>query len=77
MRKEFVTFPGYLERLSEQADLLLQHTHSQAMLGLHEYTSQLKDSYNVLLDKPVLLQSDYIFEIYQKRINNLFNCSML
>ncbi|KHO17312.1 chemotaxis protein CheY [Acinetobacter baumannii] len=59
-------FPGYLERLSEQADLLLQHTHSQAMLGLHEYTSQLKNSYNVLLDKPVLLQSDYIFEIYQK-----------
>ncbi len=59
-------FPGYLERLSEQADLLLQHTHSQAMLGLHEYTSQLKDSYNILLDKPVLLQSDYIFEIYQK-----------
>jgi len=59
-------FPGYLERLSEQADLLLQHTYSQAMLGLHEYTSQLKDSYNVLLDKPVLLQSDYIFEIYQK-----------
>lgn len=59
-------FPVYLERLSEQADLLLQHTHSQAMLGLHEYTSQLKDSYHVLLDKPVLLQSDYIFEIYQK-----------
>lgn len=59
-------FPSYLERLSEQADLLLQHTHSQAMLGLHEYTSQLKDSYNVLLNKPVLLQSDYIFEIYQK-----------
>ncbi|TDM62824.1 hybrid sensor histidine kinase/response regulator [Acinetobacter sp. KU 011TH] len=59
-------FPAYLERLSEQANLLLQHTHSQAMLGLHEYTSQLKDSYNVLLDKPALLQSDYIFEIYQK-----------
>lgn len=59
-------FPNYLERLSEQADLLLQHTHSQAMLGLHEYTSQLKESYDVLLDKPVLLQSDYIFEIYQK-----------
>ncbi|MDQ9826599.1 Hpt domain-containing protein [Acinetobacter sp. 163] len=59
-------FPDYLERLSEQADLLLQHTHSQAMLGLHEYTSQLKESYDVLLDKPLLLQSDYIFEIYQK-----------
>ncbi|MDS7943474.1 Hpt domain-containing protein [Acinetobacter sp. V110_1] len=59
-------FPSYLERLSEQADLLLQHTHSQAMLGLHEYTSQLKESYDVLLDKPMLLQSDYIFEIYQK-----------
>ncbi len=57
-------FPDYLERLSEQADLLLQHTHSQAMLGLHEYTSQLKESYEVLLDKPALLQSDYIFEIY-------------
>ena len=36
------------------------------MLGLHEYTSQLKESYEVLLDKPTLLQSDYIFEIYQK-----------
>ena len=36
------------------------------MLGLHEYTSQLKESYEVLLDKPALLQSDYIFEIYQK-----------
>ncbi|MEJ3702586.1 hypothetical protein, partial [Pseudomonas aeruginosa] len=34
--------------------------------GLHEYTSQLKESYEVLLDKPTLLQSDYIFEIYQK-----------
>ncbi|MDR2248357.1 Hpt domain-containing protein [Acinetobacter sp.] len=59
-------FPHYLERLSEQADLLLQHTQSQAMLGLHEYTSQLKESYDVLLDKPALLQSDYVFEIYQK-----------
>lgn len=61
----------------EQADLLLQHTHSQAMLGLHEYTSQLKESYEVLLDKPALLQSDYIFEIYQKRINSSFNYLML
>ncbi|MEK5789777.1 hypothetical protein V3528_18860, partial [Acinetobacter johnsonii] len=26
----------------------------------------LKESYEVLLDKPALLQSDYIFEIYQK-----------
>ena len=47
------------------------------MLGLHEYTSQLKESYEVLLDKPTLLQSDYIFEIYQKRINSSFNYLML
>ncbi|MCU7698534.1 Hpt domain-containing protein [Acinetobacter sp. AYS6] len=59
-------FPHYLERLSEQADLLLQHTQSQAMIGLYEYTNQLKYSYDVLLDRPDLLQSDYIFEIYQK-----------
>ncbi|WP_335975318.1 Hpt domain-containing protein [Acinetobacter calcoaceticus] len=59
-------FPHYLERLSEQADLLLQHTQSQAMVGLYEYTNQLKDSYDVLLDRPDLLQSDYVFEIYQK-----------
>lgn len=59
-------FPHYLERLSEQADLLLQHTQSQAMVGLYEYINQLKDSYDVLLDRPDLLQSDYVFEIYQK-----------
>jgi len=59
-------FPHYLERLSGQADLLLQHTQSQAMVGLYEYTNQLKDSYDVLLDRPDLLQSDYVFEIYQK-----------
>ncbi|MCU4564711.1 hybrid sensor histidine kinase/response regulator [Acinetobacter sp. WU_MDCI_Abxc222] len=59
-------FPHYLERLSEQADLLLQHTQSQAMIGLYEYTNQLKDSYGILLDRPDLLQSDYVFEIYQK-----------
>jgi len=59
-------FPHYLERLSEQADVLLQHTQSQAMVGLYEYTNQLKESYDILLDRPDLLQSDYIFEIYQK-----------
>ncbi len=59
-------FPHYLERLSEQADVLLQHTQSQAMIGLYEYTNQLKESYDILLDRPDLLQSDYIFEIYQK-----------
>jgi chemosensory pili system protein ChpA (sensor histidine kinase/response regulator) len=59
-------FPHYLERLSEQADVLLQHTQSQAMVGLYEYTNQLKDSYKILLERPDLLQSDYIFEIYQK-----------
>ncbi|MBJ9722711.1 Hpt domain-containing protein [Acinetobacter calcoaceticus] len=59
-------FPHYLERLSEQADLLLQHTQSPAMVGLYEYTNQLKDSYDVLLGRPDLLQLDYVFEIYQK-----------
>ncbi len=59
-------FPHYLERLSEQADVLLQHTQSQAMVGLYEYTNQLKDSYKVLLERPDLLQLDYVFEIYQK-----------
>ncbi|RSO37373.1 hybrid sensor histidine kinase/response regulator [Acinetobacter lactucae] len=59
-------FPYYLERLSEQADVLLQHTQSQAMVGLYEYTNQLKDSYDILLERPDLLQSDYVFEIYQK-----------
>ncbi|RSO53623.1 hybrid sensor histidine kinase/response regulator [Acinetobacter lactucae] len=59
-------FPHYLERLSEQADVLLQHTQSQAMIGLYEYTNQLKESYDILLERPDLLQSDYVFEIYQK-----------
>ncbi|WP_447508170.1 Hpt domain-containing protein [Acinetobacter lactucae] len=59
-------FPHYLERLSEQADVLLQHTQSQAMVGLYEYTNQLKESYDILLERPDLLQSDYVVEIYQK-----------
>ena len=32
------------------------------MIGLYEYTNQLKESYDILLDRPDLLQSDYVLK---------------
>lgn len=59
-------FPQYIQTLSKQTELLLQHTHHHATIGMYQYTSLLRSSYQDLLFKPSLLNLDYAFELYQQ-----------
>ena len=59
-------FAEYLQLLSEQAELLLQHTNQPATIGMFEYTNALRSSYQDVLSNPQLLQTDYAYEIYQQ-----------
>ena len=58
-------FPKYIQLLSQQTEVLLQHTHHHATIGIYQYTSLLRSSYQDLLFKPSLLSLDYAFELYQ------------
>ena len=57
-------YPEYIQALSEQAAELLAHTENRAALGIHEFTVDLKSAYDALLEKPVLLNSDYAYELF-------------
>lgn len=59
-----VDYPEYIQALSEQAAELLAHTDNRAALGIHEFTTDLKSAYDALLEKPVLLNSDYAYELF-------------
>ncbi|ENU31092.1 hypothetical protein F991_00998 [Acinetobacter sp. CIP-A165] len=59
-------FPQYLQLLSQQAEILLQHTHHHATIGMYQYTSLLRSSYQDLIFKPNLLHLDYAFELYHQ-----------
>ncbi|MEF9957081.1 MAG: Hpt domain-containing protein [Acinetobacter sp.] len=59
-------FTEYLQLLSEQTELLLQHTNQPATIGMFEYTNALRSSYQDVLSNPQLLQTDYAYEIYQQ-----------
>ncbi|WP_456049268.1 Hpt domain-containing protein [Acinetobacter halotolerans] len=59
-------FPQYLQQLSQQAEILLQHTHHHATIGMYQYTSLLRSSYQDLIFKPNLLHLDYAFELYHQ-----------
>ncbi|MCI3879956.1 MULTISPECIES: Hpt domain-containing protein [Acinetobacter] len=59
-------FPHYLQVLSQQTETLLQHTHHHATIGMYQYTSQLRSSYQDLIFKPSLLHLDYAFELYHQ-----------
>jgi len=59
-------FPQYIQTLSKQTELLLQHTHHHATIGMYQYTSLLRSSYQDILFKPSLLNLDYAFELYQQ-----------
>ncbi|ENX36149.1 Hpt domain-containing protein [Acinetobacter courvalinii] len=59
-------FPQYIELLSQQAEILLQHTHHHATIGMYQYTSLLRSSYQDLIFKPSLLHLDYAFELYHQ-----------
>ncbi|MCM1960029.1 Hpt domain-containing protein [Acinetobacter modestus] len=57
-------FPQYIQLLSQQTETLLEHTHHHATIGMYQYTSLLRSSYQDLLFKPNLLNLDYAFELY-------------
>ena len=57
-------FPQYIQMLSQQTETLLEHTHHHATIGMYQYTSLLRSSYQDLLFKPNLLNLDYAFELY-------------
>lgn len=57
-------YPDYIEALSQQAAELMVHTDNRASIGIHEFASQLKAAYDALLARPVLLESDYAFELF-------------
>lgn len=59
-------FPAYIQQLSQQAEILLQHTHHHATIGMYQYTSLLRSSYQDLIFKPGLLNLDYAFELYHQ-----------
>lgn len=59
-------FPQYIQLLSQQAEILLQHTHHHATIGMYQYTSLLRSSYQDLIFKPSLLSLDYAFELYHQ-----------
>ncbi|UHT63964.1 hybrid sensor histidine kinase/response regulator [Acinetobacter lwoffii] len=59
-----VDYPEYIQALSQQAAELLAHTESRAAQGIHEFTADLKLAYDALLEKPVLLNSDYGYELF-------------
>ena len=42
-------FPQYIQLLSHQAEILLQHTHHHATIGMYQYTSLLRSSYQDLI----------------------------
>ena len=59
-----VEYPEYIQALSEQAQQLLDHTDNRASLGIHQFTSELKSSYEALVVKPELLNIDYAYELF-------------
>lgn len=57
-------FPSYLEELSAQAQLLVEHTDNRASVGIHQFTEELKAAYDSVLAKPILLNSEYGYELF-------------
>lgn len=57
-------FPSYLEELSAQAQLLVEHTDNRASVGIHQFTKELKAAYDSVLAKPILLNSEYGYELF-------------
>ena len=61
-----VEYPEYFQQLSQQAQLLVEHTDNRAAQGIHEFSLALKDSYDRVLKQHALLNTDYAFEIFSK-----------
>ncbi len=59
-----VEYPEYIQVLTEQAQQLLEHTENRAAIGIHQFTRELKLSYETLVLKPELLNIDYAYELF-------------
>ena len=59
-----VEYPEYIQALTEQAQQLLDHTDNRAAIGIHQFTHELKLSYETLVLKPELLNIDYAYELF-------------
>lgn len=59
-----VEYPEYIQALSEQAQHLLDHTDNRAAAGIHQFAHELKLSYEELVSKPELLNTDYAYELF-------------
>lgn len=59
-------YPEYFKQLSQQAQLLIENTDNRASQGIHEFCLALKASYDAILNKQALLNTDYIFELYDQ-----------
>ena len=57
-------FPEYLQLLSTQAQQLIEHSNNRASAGIHEFATELKQSYDVLVEKPQLLNLEYAYELF-------------
>lgn len=61
-----VEYPEYFQQLSQQAQLLVEHTDNRAAQGIHAFSLALKDGYDQVLQQHALLNTDYAFEIFTK-----------
>ena len=59
-----VEYPEYIQALTEQAQQLLDHTDNRAAIGIHQFTHELKLSYETLVLKPELLNLDYAYVLF-------------
>ena len=57
-------YPSYLQALSAQAQLLVEHTDNRASIGIYQFTQELKAAYDSVLTKPMLLNSEYAYELF-------------
>ncbi|RZG80121.1 hybrid sensor histidine kinase/response regulator [Acinetobacter sp. WCHAc060033] len=61
-----VEHPVYFQSLSQQTQLLIEHTNNRASQGIHDFSVQLKEAYERVIANPALLNTDYAYEIFDK-----------
>ena len=57
-------YPQYIQNLTAQAQLLLEHTDNRAASGIHQFAYELKANYEKLVSNSQLLNFDYAYELF-------------
>lgn len=65
---------AYLQRLCDEAGLILQHTQQNATLALHGLTEKLQQSYQGLIGQPQLFDDAYTYELFDRAHQQLIDC---